>query len=66
MSEHDRPSLPEWAEQDRVADLARTEEIVLIFVPAAQQGCETYGRGAIVVDARLRPVNSRPSRVKRF
>ena len=55
MSEHDRPSLPEWAEQDRDGDLAWIEENVHVFWPAAQEGYETYGRGAVVVDTTSRP-----------
>jgi hypothetical protein len=40
MSEHDRPSLPEWAEQDRAGDLAWIEENVHVFWPAAQDPLE--------------------------
>jgi hypothetical protein len=56
MSDLERkPSLPEWAEQERTGDLAWIEENMHVFWPAARQGYETLGRGAIVVDTTSRP-----------
>lgn len=55
MSERNRPKLPDWAEHERAGDLAWIGENLHLFWPAARQGHETYGRGAIVVDTTLRP-----------
>ena len=56
MSDLERkPSTPEWAEQERAGDLAWLRENLDVFWPAAQQGYETLGRGAIVVDTTSRP-----------
>ena len=54
MSERDRRNLPDWAECERAGDLAWIEENVHIFWPAAHQGYETYGRGAVVVNTTSR------------
>jgi hypothetical protein len=54
MPERDRPNLPDWAERDRIGDLAWIEENVHVFWPAAQQGYETYGPGAVVVNTTSR------------
>jgi hypothetical protein len=56
MSDLERkPSLPEWVERERMGDLAWIGENMHVFWPIAQQGYETLGRGAIVVDTTSRP-----------
>ena len=55
MSERNRPPLPEWAEYERAGDLDWIAENMHIFLPAAKQGYEVHGRGAIVVDTTKRP-----------
>ena len=55
MPERDRPQIPEWAQKERASDLAWIGENLHVFWPAAQQGYQEQGRGAIVVDATSRP-----------
>lgn len=50
MHESDRGRFPDWAERERAGDLAWVKENLHVFWPAAQQGYEEFGRGAIVVD----------------
>ena len=47
--------MPEWAEPERMSDLAWLRENLDVLWPAAQQGYETLGRGAVVLDTTLRP-----------
>ena len=55
MTKSERGLFPAWAEKDRAGDLAWIRENLHVFWPAAQQGQEEFGRGAIVVDTTLRP-----------
>ncbi len=55
MLERDRQSFPEWAQRERAGDWAWIGENLHIFWPAAQQGFQEPGRGAIVVDTTSRP-----------
>ena len=50
MSEQQPKEIPEWARQERTADLAWIEDNVHLLWPIAQQGYQTVGRGAMVVD----------------
>ncbi len=43
-------SIPPWAEQERSSDLAWIGENLHVFWPAAQEGFNQSGRGAIVTD----------------
>src|SRR6266849_8531891 len=45
-----RPRFPDWAERERVGDLAWIGENLHVLWPAAQRSYEEQGRGAIVVD----------------
>jgi hypothetical protein len=51
-----RPHIPEWAEKERLSDLAWILENLHVFWPAAQLGYEEWGRGAITIDTTARPV----------
>ncbi len=42
--------LPEWAQRERIQDLAWIGENLHLFWPAAQEGFQKAGRGAIVTD----------------
>jgi hypothetical protein len=55
MPDAERKSFPEWAEKERAGDLAWIGENMHVFWPAAQQGYELHGRGAVVVDTTSRP-----------
>ena len=50
-----KPHIPEWAEQERLSDLAWIAENLPEFWSAAQQGFELFGRGAIAVDTTVQP-----------
>jgi hypothetical protein len=55
MREYEENHWPVWAERERTGDLAWIGENLHVFWPAAQQGYESLGRGAIVVDTISRP-----------
>ncbi|MCG3209296.1 MAG: hypothetical protein FOGNACKC_02917 [Anaerolineae bacterium] len=55
MPPHNRESLPDWAAAERGQDLAWIRENLAVLWPAAQVGYQLVGRGAVVVDAQLRP-----------
>lgn len=55
MRERDKRRFHAWAERERAGDLAWTKENLCVFWPAAQQGYEQFGRGAIVIDTTQRP-----------
>ena len=55
MHEREGRRLPDWAERERVGDLAWIGENLHVFWPAARQGYEEFGRGAIIVDTTSRP-----------
>ena len=55
MTKSERGRFPAWAERGRAGDLAWIRENLHVFWPAAQQGQEEFGRGAIVVDTTSRP-----------
>jgi hypothetical protein len=46
---------PEWAERERLHDLAWIGENLFEFWQAAQRGYEALGRGAIAVDTTVQP-----------
>lgn len=48
--------IPDWAQQDRQADMAWISENLDTFWAAARLPHEAMGRGAIVVDATIQPV----------
>src|SRR5574340_1829954 len=50
MLEQTPRSIPEWAQRERLSDLAWVGENMHLFWPAAQQGFQKAGRGAIVAD----------------
>ena len=50
-----RPLLPDWAQRDRIPDMAWIGENMHIFWSVAQQRYPQIGRGAIVVDTTERP-----------
>ncbi len=57
MPERERsPQFPEWAERERAGDLRWIQENLHIFFPAARQAFEQSGRGAIVTDITVIPV----------
>lgn len=45
-----RRRVPEWAERERTADLVWIAQHLDVLWPAAQQGYQALGRGAVVVD----------------
>ncbi len=53
MHEQGPQSIPEWASQERTQDLAWIQENLHIFFPAARQGFQDVGRGAIVSDTTV-------------
>ena len=53
--EGNRRHIPEWAERERLSDLAWIAENIPQFWEAAQQGFEASGRGAIAVDTTVQP-----------
>ena len=50
-----QPTIPAWAERERISDLAWIVENLHLFWPVAQTAYDEYGRGAIVVDTSARP-----------
>ena len=50
-----QPSIPAWAERERIQDLSWIVENLSLFWPVAQTAYDEYGRGAIVVDTSARP-----------
>ncbi len=50
MPERDRRQIPDWAQKERAGDLAWIGENVHVFWPAAQQGFQESGRGALFID----------------
>ena len=55
MTERDTERFPPWAERERPGDLAWIKENLHVFWPAAQEGHEEFGRGALAVDTTSRP-----------
>jgi hypothetical protein len=55
MPYNERQRFPAWAERQRMGDMAWIGENLDVLWPAAQEGFQQFGRGAIVVDTRLRP-----------
>lgn len=51
MSPESRHQIPEWAWKERESDLAWIQENLHVFLPAAQEGFQASGRGAVVIDA---------------
>ncbi len=56
MHERGPQPVPEWAKRERTSDLAWIHENWHIFFPAARAGFEQAGRGAIVTDTTVAPV----------
>lgn len=50
MSERNPQRIPEWAQRERASDLFWIQENLHLFFPAAQQGFQEVGRGALVTD----------------
>lgn len=50
MDERRPNSIPDWAQRERANDLFWIQENLHLFFPAAQQGFEEVGRGAVVTD----------------
>lgn len=55
MNDGHRQALPEWAARERLHDLAWIAENLDAFGQAAEELSSERGRGAIVVDTRVRP-----------
>jgi hypothetical protein len=55
MPYNERQHFPAWAERQRMGDMAWIGENLYVLWPAAQQGFEQFGRGALVVDTTQRP-----------
>ena len=53
-SEH-RRRIPEWAEKERLSDLAWIAQNMPEFWSAAQGGFKKFGRGAVAVDTTAQP-----------
>ena len=53
--ERRRRHIPEWAQRERMADLAWVAENLHILWPAAEAGYRGLGRGALVVDTISQP-----------
>src|SRR6476646_444734 len=58
MPERRRPSIPEWAEHERLSDMAWIAENLHVLWPAAQTAFAALGRGAITVDTTSTPTNA--------
>jgi hypothetical protein len=58
MPHPERQQIPDWAQRERTSDLAWIGENLHVFWPAAQQGYQEHGRGAIVVDTTSRPTGA--------
>jgi hypothetical protein len=54
--ERERGEIPDWAEQERLQDLAWIAENHSSFWPAAQEQLAQQGRGVIVVDTTQKPI----------
>jgi hypothetical protein len=53
-----RPPIPEWAERERLSDMAWLAENLHVLWPAAQTAFAALGRGAITVDTTSTPTNA--------
>lgn len=51
----ERRRIPEWAQRERQSDLRWIRENLHVFIPAAKEGYEQAGRGALVVDTTVQP-----------
>lgn len=52
----ERRQIPEWARRERQSDLAWIRENLHVFTPAAKEGYNEIGRGALVVDTTVQPI----------
>jgi hypothetical protein len=50
--------IPSWAQNERAHDIAWIGENLYILWPAAREGFERLGRGAILVDTTSRPTGA--------
>jgi hypothetical protein len=53
MSPERQGQIPEWARRERASDLAWIQENLHVLLPAAQQGFQDAGRGAVVIDTTI-------------
>ena len=53
-----RPKIPEWARQERRADMGWIRENFHVFWPTAKQAYQEFGRGVIIVDTTQQPIPS--------
>ena len=51
-----RPQIPEWARQERRADMGWIRENFHVFWPTAKQAYAEFGRGVIIVDTTQQPI----------
>ena len=51
--------IPEWARQESLSDLSWLSENLHVFWPAAQKQYQEQGRGAVVVDTTVQPVEGK-------
>jgi hypothetical protein len=56
MFEREQKKIPGWAKRERASDIEWIQENLHIFFPAARQAFEESGRGAIVTDTTIPPV----------
>jgi hypothetical protein len=54
--EHKDQEMPDWAKEEREQDIAWIKENMLILATAASTAFKGGGRGAIVVDTTVQPV----------
>ena len=52
-----QPHIPEWAQRERIDDLAWIGQNLHIFWPVAHDAFDEFGRGAIVVDTTTHPTD---------
>ena len=51
-----QPDIPEWARQERRADMGWIGENSHVFWPTARQAFQESGRGVIIVDTTQQPI----------
>ncbi len=50
MPSPEQRQIPDWAIRERTRDFSWIQENLHVFLPAAQQGFQASGRGALVID----------------
>jgi hypothetical protein len=53
------PRIPDWAQRERLDDMAWIAKNLHGFMPVALEGYAQSGRGALVVDTTQRPIRGR-------